>query len=152
MAEYTAQEYTDMIIMYGVAGENARAAARLYAERFPERERHPSFNVILRCIHPVRETGSLLLNRRNANAPMHYRADVEERILQVFEENPGTSVRGAARMLSLSRNTVHRTLRQNGLHPYHYQRVRQLLVGDHEQRIYFCEGIFIIFIYYWCYL
>jgi len=43
---YTAQEYTDMLITYGMAGENAIAAARLYTERFPERERHPQDSVI----------------------------------------------------------------------------------------------------------
>jgi len=31
MAEYTVQDYIDMIILYDVAGENARTAARLYA-------------------------------------------------------------------------------------------------------------------------
>jgi len=60
MAEYTAQDYTDMIILYGVARENACAAARLYTERFPERERHPDYKVTLRCIRRVRETGSVL--------------------------------------------------------------------------------------------
>lgn len=146
MAEYTAVEYTDMVIAYGRAGENARAAANIYAERFPDRERHPDHKVILRCVQRARETGSLLLNRRNAGAPLNTRADEDERILQEFEENSGNSVRRVARLLELSRNVVHRTLHINGLHPYHYQRVQQLLPRDAEQRIYFCEGIFIIFI------
>jgi len=41
-----AQDY--MIMLYGVAGGNARATTRFYAKRFPERERHPDYNVILR--------------------------------------------------------------------------------------------------------
>ena len=146
MVDYTAEEYTDMIILYGVAGENAHAAARLYAERFPDRERHPDHNIILRCIQRARTMEVLTSDRRNAGAPVNYRVDEEERILQVFEENPRNSVRRVARMLGLSRYVVHRTLRQNGLHPYHHQRVQQLLPRDHEQRIYFCEGIFIILI------
>jgi len=44
---YTSVEYTDIIIAYGMAGENARAAARLYAERFLEREWHPNYKAIL---------------------------------------------------------------------------------------------------------
>ena len=130
--EFTPSEYVDMIITYGMAGENARAAARLYAVRFPGRERHPSFGTILRCIRRGRETGSLLLNHHNAGAPMHHRVNVEERILRAFEENSGNSVRRVAHMLDVSRYVVHRTLRQNGLHPYHYQRVQQLLPGDAE--------------------
>lgn len=146
MAEYTAEEYVNMLIEYGRAGENARLAANFYAKRFPERERHPDHKVILRCVQRAKETGSLLLNRRNAGAAVNIRVNEEERILQEFEENPGTSIRSVARLLELSRYAVHRTLRQNELHPYHYQRVQQLLPRDAEQRIYFCEGIFIIFI------
>ena len=146
MAEYSAEEYTDMIIAYGVAGENAHAAARLYAERFPARERHPDGNVFLRCIRRLRKTGTMLQTRRYAGARMDIRVDVEERILRMFEENPGSSVRRVAHALGLTRYVVHRTLRRNGLHPYHYQRVQQLLARDEEQRIYFCEGILIIFV------
>lgn len=118
--DFTAREYIDMIITYGMAGQNARAAVRLYAERFPRRERHSTYRTIF---------------------AVHYRD--EERILRAFEDNPGNSVRHAAQTLGISRHVVHRVLRQNELHPYHYQRVQQLLPRDAEQRIYFCEGIFI---------
>lgn len=139
--DFTAREYIDMIITYGMAGQNARAAVRLYAERFPKRERHPTYRTILRCIQRGAETGYLLPHRDNAGAPVHYRD--EERILRAFEDNPGNSVRHAAQTLGISRHVVHRVLRQNELHPYHYQRVQQLLPRDAEQSIYFCEGIFI---------
>lgn len=51
---YTASEYIDMVIMFGVAGENARAAARIYAERFPDRERYPDHKTILKCIQHLK--------------------------------------------------------------------------------------------------
>jgi hypothetical protein len=70
----------------------------------------------------------------------------EEDILREFERNPGNSVRRVAATLGLSQYLVHRTLRQNGLHPYHYQRVQQLLPADEQRRVFFCEGIFIHFI------
>ena len=141
MAEYTSDEYTDMIIMYGEAGRNAALAARLYAQEFPDRERHPSHQVIMRCVQRCRETGSVLQARRDGGPRRQVRVEDEERILRAFEENPGNSIRRAARALGLSRNVVHRTLRQNGLHPYHYQRVQQIFARDAEQRIYFCEGM-----------
>ncbi|XP_072744355.1 uncharacterized protein [Anoplolepis gracilipes] len=136
---YTAVEYTDMIITYGMAGKNARAAARLYAEQFPERERHPNHLVILRCIQRARETGVFVANRQTAGAPMQYGVNDEERVLGAVKDNPQISVHCLARMLGLSRNIVHRILRQNGLHPFHFPRVQQLLPRDREPRIYFCE-------------
>ncbi|KAL6416733.1 hypothetical protein ACFW04_013191 [Cataglyphis niger] len=67
----------------------------------------------------------------------------EKKILVTIEENSQNSVRHLAETLGLSRHLVHRTLRQNGLHPYHFQRVQQLLPRDQEPRINFCVSIFI---------
>jgi hypothetical protein len=36
-AEYSFDELTDMILLYGEAERNSTAAARLYAERYPQR-------------------------------------------------------------------------------------------------------------------
>ncbi|KAL6417686.1 hypothetical protein ACFW04_012579 [Cataglyphis niger] len=63
----------------------------------------------------------------------------EKKILVTIEENSQNSVRHLAETLGLSRHLVHRTLRQNGLHPYHFQRVQQLLPRDQEPRINFCD-------------
>lgn len=144
MDNFTASEYTDMIITYGMAGENGCAAERLYAERFPGRERHPSRHVILRCVQRLRETGSVCA-RRDAMIPrihVHH----QDIILREFRRNPGTSVRRASAALGCSRYLVHRTLRDSGMHPYHFQRVQQLLPRDEGPRIFFCEGIFVIHI------
>jgi len=113
------EEYTDMIICYGMAEENVEAAARIYAERFLNRE-HFSPKAIRKCVLRAKETGYLLPNKRNrSSAPIRRNIDDEEEVLQEFEENPGTSVR---RAFDLSRTTVHLILRQNGLRPFHYQR------------------------------
>lgn len=141
--DYSAEEYTEMLIFYGEAGRSASGAAALYAERYPERERHPSHHVILGCVQRARETGCLMPRHHGASVRIPVRD--EERVLRHFEENPGNSVRRAVRDLGLSRYVVHRTLRRNGLHAYHYQRVQQLVAGDEEQRIYFCEGNFCCF-------
>jgi len=100
---YTSEEYTDMIICYGMAEENAEAAARIYAERFPNRERHPSPKAIRKCVLRAKETGYLLPNKRNrSGAPIRRNIDDEEEVLREFEENPGTSVRRAAHAFGLS--------------------------------------------------
>jgi len=140
---YTAEEYTDMIICYGIAMENALAAERIYAERFPNR-RHPSHITISRCVRRSKETGFLLPQKQHfVNVPVRRQVNIDEQVLREFEENPNYSIRRVARTLGITRNMVHRIIKQNGLHPFHYQRVQQLLPRDEGPRIYFCEGIFI---------
>ena len=58
-------------------------------------------------------------------------------------ENPGTNICRVARALGIPCTTVHRVLRKNELCSFHYQRVQQLLQRNKEQRIYFCDDIFI---------
>ena len=137
---FTAEEYTDMIVCYGLAGENAFAAARLYTERYPNR-RHPTHVTITRCLQRSRETG-VLLPQYNLNVPRRRHINVDEEVLRAFDENPGNSVRRVAHELDVPKSTVHRILRENGLHPFHHQRVQQLLERDEIQRVDFCTGIF----------
>ncbi|RLU25697.1 hypothetical protein DMN91_001854 [Ooceraea biroi] len=139
MAQFSAREYTDMVITYGMAGENGNAAVRLYAERFSDRV-HPSCVTLTRCIQRLRETGSVVPNRVRPGAVMRHDVRTEERILREFERNPRNSVRRVAGALGISNSLVHRTLRRSGLRSYHYQRVQQLLPGDAQPRIFFCEG------------
>ena len=141
--KFTPLEYTDIIVCYGIAGENTRRAARIYAERFPRRAL-PTKNTILRVVQRMRETACLVHNTHGH--AVRRRVQDEERILDAFYENPRISIRSASRELRLSRYGVHRTLLENKLHPYHYQRVQQLLPRDLQQRIHFCEGIVISFL------
>lgn len=111
MATYTPGEYVDMIITYGIAEENSNDAARIYAERFPDRDQHPDSKTILRCVKRAKETGDLRVSEReNADAD-------EERILREFKEHPNSSVRGVAEKLGVSRYMVHRIIRQNRIRP-----------------------------------
>ncbi|GAB1859756.1 DUF4817 domain-containing protein [Camponotus japonicus] len=115
---YTAEEYTDMIICYGMAGENASAAMRLYAERFPNRERHPSNKTVLSCIQRARETGLLVTHKRQIDVPLHHHAysRIDEKVLRALEEKPRNICR-IARTLGIGRSTVYRILEENDLHP-----------------------------------
>jgi len=128
-----------MIIGYEMADENAQLAARIYAERFPNRERHPSSKAIRRCPTGDRKSSAKLRSTGTSQRR-------EEEVLRMFDENPGTSVRRAARALGLLRCMVHRILRRNNLRPYHYQRVQQLLERDEAPRVHFCEGIYLFFL------
>lgn len=139
---FTTEEYTYMIYFYGMARGNARVAERLYAERFPNR-RHANRRTITRCFLRAIETGVLRVHE-NRDRALHRHVNNDEQILRAFEENPQNTIRRVSRALGISRTTVHRVVQENGLHPFHFQRVQQLLPRDEIQRIYFCEGIFMI--------
>lgn len=111
MATYTPGEYVDMIITYGIAEENSTDAARIYAERFPDRDQHPDSKTILRCVKRAKETGDLRVSERESSDAQ------EERILREFKEYPDSSVRVVAEKLGVSRYMVHRIIRQNGIRP-----------------------------------
>lgn len=57
---YTSSNYVDMIKCYALGGNNAREAARMYAELYPNRNSHPNHNTISRLMIRVAETGSVL--------------------------------------------------------------------------------------------
>ena len=83
MVEYTFEEYTEMLIIYGEAGRNGRAAQRMYHERFPHRPT-PSHTIFVRIQQRLRETGSFIPKRTDCGA-RQMRRTVD------LEENPSTS-------------------------------------------------------------
>jgi len=114
------QKNTNIIICYGIAMENALATERIYAEWFPNR-RHPSHITISQCVRRSKESGFLLPQRQNrVNTPVRRHVNIDERVLREFEENPSFSIRRVARILGITRDMVHRILKQNGLHPFYY--------------------------------
>ena len=62
-----------------------------------------------------------------------------ESILEFFEDESTASTRDAERELGITKSTVHRVLQEEGLHPYHYQRVQCLHENDPAQRSNFCR-------------
>lgn len=135
---YSSGEYLDMIIAYGAAGENAAVAKRLYMEKFPQRQA-PSEGTILRLLNRARETGSLKPRSGHDGGRPHRRPNNEEVILEMVEDNPTLSTRTVARQTGSSQWFVWHTLKMQGLHPYHYQRVQGLIPGDYPLRQRFCE-------------
>lgn len=58
--EYNPEEYVEMIICYGLAGERAVIAARIFRERNANRYRYPDGNVIRRLIDHAVNFGQLV--------------------------------------------------------------------------------------------
>lgn len=123
-----------MHLMYGLAEGNARAAARLYRERYPQRDA-PDRRMFSNLHHNLCEYGSLRGNRHSEGRPRVTRTPrMEQNVLDTVRRNPSASVRAVATAVGESRNSVHRVLQREGLHPYHLQRVQLLLPADYPAR------------------
>jgi hypothetical protein len=72
---------------------------------------------------------------------IRYNLDAEPEILNLVEENPGSSIRRWAYRVGVSPYTVWRTLKEQGLHPYHIQLVQGLKPEDLLKRVRFCEWL-----------
>lgn len=130
-----------MIVLYGEMGQNSRATAREYAQRFPTR-RHPDHHVINRLINRA-NIGGTLQPQRQDQGQNGGRINIcdERRVLQLLRRDPGISTRRAATFLDIPRMKVWRTLKSNRHHPYHYTKVQHLHPGDQELRMEFCRWI-----------
>ena len=130
MANYIFREYFDMLLLYGEAQRNERAALRLYEEHFstlpdiftcslcqglPEGLRH-------RYIHcqQVRLWCSMA-------APY---PEWEEAVLHEVEENVTTSTQQVACRLNVDQKNVWSILHNQQLHRYHLQRVQAMCPKD----------------------
>jgi transcriptional regulator of acetoin/glycerol metabolism len=119
-----------MLLIYGECGQNARAEARMYAQRFPNRN-NPNHKVILSAIARTIETGHILPNRKETGwAPRTVRTvENEEAILDAFEEAIEI-IREVAQELNISKTSVYRVMKTERRHPYHYTRVQHLQPAD----------------------
>jgi hypothetical protein len=135
---YSAGNYVEMLIIYGKCGRNARETARVYAQGFPNRN-HPDYKTIVSVIARTVETGQILPNRKKiGGAPSTVRTvENEETILDAFEK--GTeSIREVAQKLNISKTSIHRVMKTERRHQYHYTRVQHLQPEGYPARREFC--------------
>ena len=80
MIEYTFSEYTDMILPYGEARDNGRAARCLYQDRFLQRPT-PSHTLFAVITQRLRERGTFTARRSDCGAPRRLRTpELEEAV------------------------------------------------------------------------
>jgi hypothetical protein len=130
-----------MLLIYGKCGRKAKAAAKMYAQRFPNRN-HPNHKVVVSAIARTIETGHILPNRKETDgAPRTVRTvENEEAILDDFKEGI-ESIREVAQELNISKTSVHRVMKTERRHPYHYTRVQYLQPEDYPARWEFCTWL-----------
>lgn len=141
MEVFTNAEMTDMVLMYGRALGNGLRAQRLYRAAFPLR-RLPDHRTFSAIVQRLRETGNLRPNSADRGRDRTVRVlDAEPNILNLVEENPGISVRRLSYRVGVSPFVVWRTLNEQGLYPYHIQRVQALKPADLPRRVRFCDWL-----------
>ena len=106
--------------MYGVAYQNVKIAARMYAERFPQR-RHPAHTTFQRLDQRLPERGSLRPNMSETGLPRSLTPDVEEAILGLVEDEPSISSREIARRVELNQSNELRFFHEQLLYHFHPQ-------------------------------
>lgn len=135
MADYPPTEIVDMIMLLGECHNNARAAARLYAERFPGR-RHPT-DITIRNLTERARAGHLVRERRhheyNENDPRVVA------VLAIIHLDPHVSSRQVEREHGIPRKTFLRILKVLRYHAYHITLVQALQVHHMQQRVEFCQ-------------
>ncbi|KAJ8949011.1 hypothetical protein NQ318_005185 [Aromia moschata] len=88
---FTNSEMTDMVAIYTQQNFSERAAARSYADTYPNR-RQPNRKLFSRLFSRLRETGSFRPSRHYSR-PVVHNVQQEEVILNIVEGEPTISIR-----------------------------------------------------------
>jgi hypothetical protein len=135
MAMFTIAEYCDMHFLYGAAFGNASEARRLYSEYFPNRQ-CPSAKTFTAVHNRLHETGTVEVSMVDTGVGRSVRSvEFVENVLHRFEENPHLSTRAVSSEFHTSKNSVWRVLNEEGLYPYHLQKVHGLVPRDYPRRV-----------------
>lgn len=137
MDRYTYREVADIHFVYGLCNGNANAAAREYARRYPNRIT-PQPRMFTRIHLRFGERG---IQRAPNELYRLVSPEDEEEVLQLVTNCPRLSTRRIARRVGLSHKSVWLILRREGLRPFHFRRVQDIVEPDYARRIVFCLWI-----------
>ncbi|GFY18952.1 DUF4817 domain-containing protein [Trichonephila clavipes] len=139
MPTYIHREMADMHLIYGMAKCNGREALRMYCAEYPGRQL-PSRSFFATLHRRMCETGSFNVHKLDTGRQRTTRTvDAEDRVLQELERNPSTSTRVVARDTHIPQATVWRIAHDEGLYPYHLQRIQALELGDYNKHMDFAR-------------
>lgn len=125
LSDFPANHIADMHYFYGWHHGSARAACLAYREQYPERQPQPSARNFQE-VHRLLSIHGIGGQRRERARQVIVDISIEEAVLSNLFSNPTTSIRRLAAHHGISKTSVWRILKKEGLHPYHYQRVQHL--------------------------
>ncbi|KAJ8949089.1 hypothetical protein NQ318_016993 [Aromia moschata] len=120
----------DILCVYSKKNFNGRRAHRRYLETYSNR-RQPDFKIFKNLYDRLGETGSFRPKRDSAGRPNTLNPEQEEEILVRVAENSELSTRHIAMETGVSKSTVWKVLKKEGLHPYHFTPVQNLIQVSH---------------------
>lgn len=135
----TNEEYTDMILVYGKCDCNARKAAEMYAQKYPDRA-HPVQKTFRRIAETLRENGSFTVAKRERERPQRTEENVVGVLARVAIE-PSVSIRTIEREMGISRASIQRILKEHKMHPYKWFLTQELNEQDFVRRIDFLDDM-----------
>lgn len=135
----TNREMYDLFHIYFSCNENETETVIRWREQFPNRSEITRYT-IRTIVYNLREWGTFetpahAQGRGQSGLPV----DVQEAILDYFSRQPRASTRDAKRHFHIAHTTVWRLLRDERMHPFHYQRVQDIALTDYHGRVTFCE-------------
>lgn len=134
---FSSRELADIHFVYGFCNGNARAANREYRRRYPSRPVIDS-RIFTTLHRELCENGIRFREREGYNL---ITTEIAEEVLRLIYREPTTSVRRIANTLGISKTSVWRILKMEGLYPFHFQRVQSLLEPDCQTRSAFCSWL-----------
>src|SRR5580765_8430574 len=137
---YSYEELTDMILIYGECQKNQRQAAALYAQRFPDR-RHPNHGLFHRLCERLKTNGAFYKSSRPIHVPQREQEAIDA-VQHAIMANPHTSTRAIATDLNMNHITVHKIIKHSlGMHPFKRHTTQRLTPRDMQRRSTFSEWL-----------
>ncbi|KAK3923963.1 Transposable element Tc3 transposase [Frankliniella fusca] len=140
----TNQNKFDMMMVYGEFHQNSRRAAAAYAERFPPP--HPRHQLFHELGDRLRARGTFAPNVRAEDRAARQRPRRDPvaiaLVRQTLEASPHTSVRVIARLLGMTRTTVHDIMKKDlRWRPWKRWKCQELKPQDKPIRARACEEL-----------
>lgn len=134
---YSQEEMIKMVYTLGESHGNCLLAARMYAQKFPER-RHPQEICFRRLKERFERTGSVKYEKTTRNKTV-LNEENELAIALSVTEDPTLSVRAISQNLNIRKSSVGKSLQSQKFHPYHLQLHQELTERDFANRVSFCQ-------------
>ncbi|KOC58833.1 hypothetical protein WH47_02069 [Habropoda laboriosa] len=123
-----------MFFIFAQCDGNANAAAARYRELHPG-EHAPGVKVFRGLASRFHLSGSFLPVLTHTSRSCRIPTARLDAVLEEFCRNGTQSVREVGRRLGVSRTTLHRLLKEEGMHPYKYKRAHTMLSRDNIPRM-----------------
>jgi hypothetical protein len=119
---FTNAEYAEKLYVDGFCDGSANVAVEEYRRRVPMR-RIPDRRVFHELFNTLRECGTLPSAHVSSERPRQHLVKEDESILEMVQRSPTSGTRKLSTRLGVSQTRVWRTVHEDGLWPFHPQRV-----------------------------